>query len=157
MKINQFPPGRYGIFQQSIISLLILMWSYAAVSKLLELDKNRTALEPLFGHLAAAIIAIAVPVAEALVVVLLIGKRYRVAGVWLSLLLLVNFTGYIALVLGNAFTHHPCSCGGLLQRMSWRQHLVFNLAVMALHLPFVFPPSRAGAIFFTSRKEVTNS
>jgi hypothetical protein len=28
----------------------------------------------------------------------------------------------------------PCSCGGLIEALSWRQHIFFNLAVMAISL-----------------------
>jgi hypothetical protein len=30
--------------------------------------------------------------------------------------------------------HLPCNCGGVLQKMNWRQHLIFNLFFICLSL-----------------------
>ncbi|MBS1567215.1 MAG: hypothetical protein JST39_22720 [Bacteroidetes bacterium] len=36
------------------------------------------------------------------------------------------FTGYVAVMLSLSY-YLPCSCGGILQALSWQGHLVFNV------------------------------
>ncbi|MEJ0031509.1 MAG: MauE/DoxX family redox-associated membrane protein [Bacteroidota bacterium] len=39
---------------------------------------------------------------------------------------MVMFTAYIVVI--TRFSEYtPCSCGGVLEKMSWDQHLVFNI------------------------------
>ncbi len=115
--------------------LLIVLWSYASVSKLFTLERSRAALEPIFGSGLASLVSQAVPVAELITVGLLVFRPARRAGWWCSFTLLAVFTGYIVLVLGDAFHHTPCTCGGVLEILSWKEHLVFNIAVIVLHFP----------------------
>jgi putative oxidoreductase len=37
------------------------------------------------------------------------------------------FTVYTFLVLINVFGRRPCACGGVIENLTWGQHLVFNL------------------------------
>ncbi|WP_407637169.1 MauE/DoxX family redox-associated membrane protein [Daejeonella oryzae] len=53
-------------------------------------------------------------------------------GLNFSLFLLIQFTIYIILIMLNVFGRIPCSCGGILEEMSWGQHLVFNLFFLLL-------------------------
>ena len=68
----------------------------------------------------------AVPAIELVAAVLLLARRMRRIGFYISLALMVLFTVYLALMLGSG-EHLPCSCGGVIAWMTWRQHLVFNL------------------------------
>ena len=48
-----------------------------------------------------------------------------------ALILMGLFTIYIGYMI--LFTPHlPCSCGGVLKQMSWRQHFVFNIVFTLL-------------------------
>jgi len=40
-------------------------------------------------------------------------------------------TVYLALMLGTE-KHLPCSCGGAIESLTWRQHILFNLFFLAL-------------------------
>jgi hypothetical protein len=52
------------------------------------------------------------------------------------------FTGYIIAI--TRFSDNvPCSCGGVLQTMSWNQHMVFNIVFILLALTGVFLHSTA--------------
>jgi hypothetical protein len=53
-------------------------------------------------------------------------------GFYLSALLLIIFTGYIALVLLNYFGRVPCSCGGVIRTLGWGLHLIFNVFFLLL-------------------------
>jgi uncharacterized membrane protein YphA (DoxX/SURF4 family) len=45
--------------------------------------------------------------------------------------LMVIFSAYIITIL-NFSEYVPCSCGGILENMSWRQHFWFNAGFVAL-------------------------
>jgi len=45
--------------------------------------------------------------------------------------LMVILTVYLALMLGTQ-QHLPCSCGGAIEGLTWRQHVLFNLFFLAL-------------------------
>nr|WP_121272146.1 MauE/DoxX family redox-associated membrane protein [Pedobacter schmidteae] len=120
-----------------ICCLFILLFMYAAASKLMEFDKFKIQIgqSPLLTDYAAILVWL-VPVVEIVIVGLLAFERTKLAGLWASFVLMVGFSVYIYLIM-NFADHIPCSCGGILEKMSWGQHLVFNLvfvgvAVMAL-------------------------
>jgi len=100
-----------------ISALLILLFVYAAVSKLLDYQKFRVQLgqSPLLTAFAGWMAWI-VPAIEIIVSLLLAFSNTRLFALYASFTLMVMFSGYI-----------PCSCGGVLQKMSWNQHLVFNI------------------------------
>ena len=113
-------------------SLLILLFVYTAISKLLDYTafKNVLSRSPLIGE-KAGIIALALPIAEVLVAVLLFVPRTRLWGFYGSVALMSVFTLYLAYMI-NFTPKLPCSCGGVLKQMTWNQHLVFNVFFVAL-------------------------
>jgi putative oxidoreductase len=118
-----------------IPGMLILMWSYAAASKLLDFETSRSQmLNQVFPHFIGNILVWAVPLAELITAGLLLFIKTRTAGFYVSLILLLQFTIYISLLMLNVFGRIPCSCGGILEKMSWGQHLVFNLVFILLTL-----------------------
>jgi hypothetical protein len=46
---------------------------------------------------------------------------------------MVMFTAYIVAIL-NFSNYVPCSCGGVLEKLGWREHLIFNSAFVVLGL-----------------------
>lgn len=115
-----------------ICFLLILLFMYAAVSKVIDYEKFRVQLgqSPLLtGY--AQWVAIGVPVVEIAISILLAIPKYRLLGLYAAFDLMVMFTTYIITV--TRFSDYiPCSCGGVLQHMSWNQHLIFNLVFVVL-------------------------
>jgi len=59
-------------------------------------------------------------------------KRTRVAGLVFSFWMLLVFTVYIAVAMSKWFGKVPCSCGGILSKMSWGTHLSFNILFLLL-------------------------
>lgn len=120
-----------------ICLLYILLFVYAAVSKLLDFENFQVQLgqSPILSAFAWWV-SVLVPITELGIVVLLSIPKWRTLGLFASLILMSMFTSYIFIVLHfSAFI--PCSCGGILEKMSWNTHLVFNsvfviLAVIAL-------------------------
>ena len=112
--------------------LFILLFLYAGVSKLLDFENfsYQLAQSPLLGAFASQI-AWMVPAVELLIALLLMAKRFRVVALYASFALMCTFTAYIFITL-NFSDFVPCSCGGVLETMSWKQHLIFNLFFIVL-------------------------
>jgi uncharacterized membrane protein YphA (DoxX/SURF4 family) len=112
--------------------LLLLLFLYAAVSKLLDFETFTVQLaqSPLLSAY-AGIIAWLVPGIEIVIAMLLMVPRLRTIALYAAFTLMVMFTAYIYIIL-NFSDFIPCSCGGVLEKMSWTQHLFFNLAFIVL-------------------------
>jgi uncharacterized membrane protein YphA (DoxX/SURF4 family) len=120
------------IVVEIISYLLILLFVYAAVSKLLDYQKFQVQLgqSPLLTPFVGWI-SVLIPAIEILVSFMLAIPRFRLLGLYASFCLMVMFTAYIMAIL-NLKGHIPCSCGGVLQNMTWNQHLVFNISFVLL-------------------------
>ncbi|MDB5143663.1 MAG: hypothetical protein JWQ66_2376 [Mucilaginibacter sp.] len=126
-------------FNELIRFLLILLFVYAAVSKLIDFDRSRgQMLNQVFPSAIAEILMWAVPIAELITAGLLLFKRTYLPGLYLSMELMAVFTLYIILVLLNVFGRIPCSCGGVLQKMGWVPHLFFNLFFLLLTVTGIY-------------------
>lgn len=114
--------------------MYVLLFVYAAISKLLDFENFtlQLAQSPLLSAY-AGFIAPSVITVELLIVLLLCIKATRLTGLYASLFLMVAFTVYIYLII-NYSDFIPCSCGGIIEKLSWTEHLVFNFvfAVLAL-------------------------
>lgn len=121
------------ILTESIVALLVLLFLYAAFSKLFDLDQFRAGLgkQPLPQWLKLALLWLLLP-AELATAVLMVPARTRLAGLIAFTVLMALFTGYIAAVLLHWFPWVPCTCGGVISRLSWGQHLLFNLFFLSL-------------------------
>jgi len=114
--------------------LYVLLFVYAALSKLLDFENFQVQLaqSPLLSAY-AGIIAPLVIFVELLIVLLLALKGTRLTGLYGSLFLMIAFTVYIYLIL-NYSDFIPCSCGGIIEKLGWREHLVFNITFALLAL-----------------------
>lgn len=123
------------LLQMIITSLLVLLWSYTALSKWAEPTEFTQSLasQPLPGQLADLLFWM-IPASELLAAAMLLFPAARRYGMLLSVALLATFTGYVTLALSGAFGQVPCSCGGALEGMGWRTHLIFNLFFLSAAL-----------------------
>lgn len=112
--------------------LLLLLFAYTAISKLANHAIFLVQLES-FPWLepAAGFISWTVPLTEAFIVVLLFFPAAFKFGLYASCLLLTLFTMYLILMVVLR-TNLPCSCGGVIAKFSWQQHIIFNLFFIAL-------------------------
>lgn len=120
------------ILVQITALLYIALFAYAALSKLLNYEdfQRQLSLSPvLTSH--AGWLSWLVPFLELVLATLLIVPKTRNIGMLGSFNLMVSFTIYIYLIINHA-SHIPCSCGGILESLGWREHLYFNLAFIAL-------------------------
>jgi Methylamine utilisation protein MauE len=120
----------------------ILLFLYTAVSKFLDIPHFRLALlySPLLRAL-APILAIGIPSIELIISMLLLSSKYQKLGFYASLVLMSLFTLYVGYMLATVPTKDlPCSCGGIIDKLSWKAHLVLNsiLTVLALTAVILF-------------------
>jgi hypothetical protein len=117
---------------EAITAVLLLLWIYTGLNKVIQYDKFtfEAGRSPFLQHLAPLIAGI-VPAGELAIAALLIFKRTRVAGLYASLFLMTLFTGYVYIMLHYAYDL-PCSCGGIIELLTWEQHLIVNLMLTLL-------------------------
>src|SRR5215218_6411620 len=112
-----------------IASLLIFLFVYTAISKLINLHQFKVVLEKsnyLKGY--ADLIAVLVPSLEIVISILLFFPISRRQGLLASTILMLLFTLYVGAMV--VFLRElPCSCGGVIQTLSWHEHLIFNLVI----------------------------
>jgi len=122
-----------------IISFLfIVLFAYAAFSKLFEYELFRAQIgkSPMITQY-APFLAWAVPGVEILICILLLFPRTRLIGFYSSFTLMYLFTGYIFMMLTFS-PYVPCSCGGVLSGMGWKEHLYFNAAFTLLAVAGIY-------------------
>lgn len=115
-----------------ICTLNIILFVYASSAKLLDYYNFQFGLsESPYIAPFASILSWGVPVSELVIAAFLIIPALRLTGLYASFILMSLFTIYIAamLLFGSEI---PCSCGGVLEEMSWGAHIVFNSAFVAL-------------------------
>jgi hypothetical protein len=112
--------------------LLILLFVYAAFSKLFNYSEFKIQLlqSPVVKSF-AGVTAWLLPAIELCVAAALTVRATRLFGFYGSLILMNAFTLYIVLMLIEE-KHLPCSCGGVIRQLSWKQHIWFNLFFLAL-------------------------
>jgi hypothetical protein len=118
-----------------VVALLhILLFTYAAVSKIIDFQNFTIQLgqSPLLT-IYASFIAYFIPTIEIVLSILLMIPRYRNTALSLSCFLMFLFTVYIVMIL-NFTSFVPCSCGGVLEKLGWTEHLIFNAVFVLLGL-----------------------
>jgi putative oxidoreductase len=109
-----------------ISALFILLFVYTAISKIREYYTLELILKdyPLIGAF-SSVISWALPATELIVALLLFIPRTKLLGLYCSAILMSLFTIYLGYIL-TFESKKPCTCGGMLQELSWPQHLIFN-------------------------------
>lgn len=117
-----------------ISCLFIILFVYAAFTKLMDYQKFTVQIgqSPLLMALSGWI-AWMVPTVEIVVALMLSFPKIRLLGMYASFTLMTMFTVYIVMIL-NFADHVPCSCGGILEKLGWTEHLIFNISFMLLAL-----------------------
>ncbi|OCA76370.1 tellurium resistance protein TerC [Chryseobacterium artocarpi] len=116
-----------------VISILLaILFLYAAMSKALDFENFQIQLaqSPLLSAY-AEIISYSIIIIEIIVAICLFIPYTNRLGLYASLGLMSAFTVYIYLIL-NYSDFIPCSCGGILEKLGWTEHLLFNLFFVIL-------------------------
>lgn len=133
------------IIPLAVSLFFIILFIYAAASKMLDFENFQVQLaqSPLLSAY-AGFISFGVVILELVIVGLLCFNFTRLWGLYASFAIMVAFTVYIFLIL-NYSDFVPCSCGGILEKMGWTEHLIFNIACvvtagLAIITAYPFPP-----------------
>jgi hypothetical protein len=121
-----------------IAAVFILLFVYTAVTKLISHKVFLITLNasPILNF-AGGFLSWAVPVVELVIVASLFMPRYRSNGFIAAAIMMMLFTIYIGYMLISA-SKLPCSCGGIIKNLSWRQHLGLNVFLTAMALTAIF-------------------
>ena len=126
------------ILKTITVILVIILFMYTGVSKLIEYNKfvfqmQRVPL-PLIQNLAPTL-GLAVPIIEIALVTMLYFDKSRFMGLIGSLTLMVSFETYIIWMKSLELqfgVRLPCTCGGIISNMGWTEHLIFNAIFIIL-------------------------
>lgn len=117
-----------------IAGLFILLFVYAAINKLIEFEKFQMeiAQSPVLTDY-ANYVAVLIPSIEILISILFLFPKFYGIAFYSSYALMVMFTTYIIVIL-NFSDFVPCSCGGILEQLGWKEHLIFNILFVILSI-----------------------
>lgn len=118
-----------------IITVLnIILFLYTGIVKIMDYSifKEQLAVSPILGPVAKPV-ALLLPPVEFVVALMLVIPRWRLKGLYATLALMTGFTVYI-IALYAVSKEMPCSCGGIIELLSWQQHLVFNGVFILLNI-----------------------
>ena len=120
------------LFLETVCLLYVLLFVYAAVSKLLDFENFQIQLgqSPLLSAFAGWVSWL-VPMIELIIVLFLLFPKWRAIALFAAFSLMIMFTTYIFIIL-NYSSFVPCSCGGILEKMGWTEHLIFNIFFVGL-------------------------
>lgn len=118
-----------------VAGLLILPFTYVAIDKSLN---SGTFKDILMNHPIPVIFQPALqwilPAGLFSTSLLLALNKFRIYGFIVSTLILSLFTIYVSLILTNFFDNIPCSCGGISEGLSWKEHLLVNIFLLTIAL-----------------------
>lgn len=116
------------LFVNGIAFFFIFLFLYTGITKLMAIDqfKEQMVSSPLLSPL-AGLITWALPIGEIILAVILFIPILRIKGLYLSAITMSLFTLYVIIIL-LIDSHLSCSCGGIVEELSPRQHLLFNSA-----------------------------
>ena len=119
--------------KQIIVFLVSVLFLYAAVNKLVTHDAfvYQLSQSPLIPPEAVETVSYLVPIVEILLVLILYIQRTYMIALYSLFFLLFTFTAYIGLLL-TIDENIPCSCGGILNNLSFEAHIIFNLFFLSL-------------------------
>jgi putative oxidoreductase len=125
--VGRFVENNNKTIVQIISGLLILLFLYTGANKFFSFQHFIKQMNnQVFPNSWAPYIVWTIPSLEIAIAFALMFDKTKKAALWGSLILMSLFTIYTALVLFNVFDRVPCSCGGVIEHLTWTQHLFFN-------------------------------
>lgn len=120
------------LLTEIVAAIFVFLFLYTALHKFQNLLRFEESLNesPVIRNI-APILSWAVPSLEFALVILLIWPRTRMAGLTGSTSLMFLFSLYVAYMI-HFVDYLPCSCGGIISDLNWRQHLMVNSALTVL-------------------------
>ena len=117
---------------EAVVLINIILFLYTGIAKIMDytLFREQLAVSPILSW-AATPVAILLPIVEFIVVLMLIVTRWRLKGLYACFGLMTAFLVYIVAMYTFA-PEMPCSCGGLIELLSWKGHMIFNAVFMLI-------------------------
>jgi len=121
-------------FADLIAYFFIALFLYTGIIKLtgIHLFQQQLSSSPLMASM-SGIISWALPIGEILLAIVLFIPRWRLRGLYLALTLMSVFTLYVIIML-IIDDQLSCSCGGIIENLSPKQHILFNGSCVILGL-----------------------
>jgi putative oxidoreductase len=121
-----------GTVLEIISFAFILLFLYTSLSKIFMgslyiYDLKRS---PIIGPY-AYVLAVLIPASEITISLLLYFNKTRKYGLYGALVLMLLFTAYVGYILGSG-GKTPCTCGGIIRELTWKNHLIFNIVFTIL-------------------------
>lgn len=122
------------VLADAITYFFILLFLYTGAAKLIEIQtfKEQLISSPFFSSL-AGVISWMLPIGEIILAVALFIPSLRLKSLYFTLALMSFFTVYV-LAIYLIDNHLSCSCGGIIEELTPRQHIIFNLSCVILSL-----------------------
>ena len=118
--------------------LLISLFAYTGLSKLSDHTVFHSQLNGLpFIQYAAPVLWWLLPVLELGIAIILVVPKLRLTGYYMSAILLFLFTVYLGGMILSGM-ELPCSCGGVIQYLSWKQHIILNIFFIILSVMGIY-------------------
>ncbi|TCD03161.1 MauE/DoxX family redox-associated membrane protein [Pedobacter psychroterrae] len=122
------------IMPQVTAWIFIVLFVYTASDKLVNVKDFSEFLNRLeFIGPYGSVLAWMIPVVEIGISLMLLLPSFRAAGLIVSIGLMLLFTFYLV-YMRIAYTHLPCHCGGVISKLTWLQHIWFNVGLIVLLL-----------------------
>jgi uncharacterized membrane protein YphA (DoxX/SURF4 family) len=114
--------------------ILASLFAYTAYEKIIDHERfmNGIAKVEIIGEF-AFFISWTVPIVEFLIAVFILVPETARIGLWGFLGLMIVFTVYILTAMAWA-SKLPCHCGGVIETLTWTEHLWFNIAFILLSI-----------------------
>jgi Methylamine utilisation protein MauE len=115
-----------------ITYFFIVLFLYTGVAKLMEVHffKEQLVSSPFLGSV-AGLITWVLPIGELLLAIALFITPLRLKALYATLALMSLFTVYV-IVIFFMDNHLSCSCGGIIEELSPKEHMLFNSACVIL-------------------------
>ena len=121
-------------FSDIVASLLLFLFLYTAINKLIDIQSFETTLsQSPYLKDSASLLSWGIPISEVVICFLLFIPHYRKVGLLFGFILMGVFSLYVGSMIFFS-KGLPCSCGGVIETMSWSQHLIFNIGFFILSL-----------------------
>jgi putative oxidoreductase len=139
---------------ECVCALLILLFLYASVSKFLDFKTfiGQMNNQPLPNSWTPFLVW-AIPLLEIAISITLLFEYTRLLGLYAALVLLIIFTVYTGIIMLHFFAYVPCSCGGVIRKLTWGQHLILDLFYLFISVLGIILKRRIylNSIFITTK------
>lgn len=146
----------YKILVDIICGLLVLVFVYSGINKLWDHNNFETQIKFIVSYpLVGNIFSYTVPLVELLIAMLISINQTKRVGIYAFLTMMTAFTFYIIFMLGSG-KNLPCTCGGFINTLSWKQHLAFNIGLILLAVAGLYLDKKNNSQFVAKESNLNN-